>query len=152
MQHNKSDNIFFIQRNRVWSQSFQKGSKGRSQICIRNLWFLSQGKYNIMVADSKSKSDLSFGKTFASSAFSACFAEVINNTLSGFFSFFHFFFWGFFVSADFLFHDLMKDTTFMLMACSSSSHGSDLQPHFGRFLITVFFFFCCVTTIVGDTL
>ncbi|TKY63415.1 Mitochondrial uncoupling protein 1 [Spatholobus suberectus] len=29
-----------------------------------------------MVADSKSKSDLSFSKTFASSAFSACFAEV----------------------------------------------------------------------------
>ncbi|KAI9115984.1 hypothetical protein K1719_012914 [Acacia pycnantha] len=31
-----------------------------------------------MVADSKSKSDISFAGTFASSAFSACFAEVID--------------------------------------------------------------------------
>lgn len=34
-----------------------------------------------MVADSKSKSDISFAGTFASSAFAACFAEVINRTV-----------------------------------------------------------------------
>ena len=87
---------FSIQRNQVWSESFQKGSKERTQICIRNVWFLSQDKQNTMVADSKSKSDLSFGKTFASSAFSACFAEVITNTI-WVFLFFIFCFWGFFL-------------------------------------------------------
>lgn len=89
-----------------------------------------------MVADSKSKSDLSFGKIFASSAFSACFAEVINNTLSGFSVF------SFFVSGDsFFYYDLMKGATFMLMAWSSSSNGSDLHPNSGGFLIIEFFFF-----------